>query len=208
MSRIGAASSIFPTSAASTASTRSSPSGSASGASTAVAIDYFGRTAGWGSATRTSSIRARAPHDPGGNPGRRRRCRLASSITGHPGAIFTVGFCFGGRHSGSPPRGHGLAGAVGFYGTTGRSGTAPGADPARGRVSRADPRAPGRRRPGHHRGRQRRIRVGPRPRPAWSTSRDLRARAPSFFDRTQEQFAEASADAWNRTLELIERHGQ
>ena len=28
----------------------------------------------------------------------------------------------------------------------------------------------------------------------------------SFFDRKQEDFAEASADAWNKTLEFIERH--
>jgi carboxymethylenebutenolidase len=28
----------------------------------------------------------------------------------------------------------------------------------------------------------------------------------SFFDRSQEEFADASADAWNRTLEFIERH--
>jgi carboxymethylenebutenolidase len=28
----------------------------------------------------------------------------------------------------------------------------------------------------------------------------------SFFDRKQEQFADDSADAWNRTLEFIARH--
>ncbi len=28
----------------------------------------------------------------------------------------------------------------------------------------------------------------------------------SFFDRKQEEFAEASADAWRRVLEFIERH--
>jgi carboxymethylenebutenolidase len=28
----------------------------------------------------------------------------------------------------------------------------------------------------------------------------------SFFDRKQEEFADASADAWRRTLEFIERH--
>ena len=30
----------------------------------------------------------------------------------------------------------------------------------------------------------------------------------SFFDRKQDEFAGASEDAWNRTLELIERHGK
>ena len=29
----------------------------------------------------------------------------------------------------------------------------------------------------------------------------------SFFDRKQEEFAEASDDAWNRTLRFIERLG-
>jgi len=28
----------------------------------------------------------------------------------------------------------------------------------------------------------------------------------SFFDRKQEQFADASADAWRRLTEFIERH--
>jgi carboxymethylenebutenolidase len=28
----------------------------------------------------------------------------------------------------------------------------------------------------------------------------------SFFDRKQEQFADASDDAWRRTLEFIDRH--
>ena len=28
----------------------------------------------------------------------------------------------------------------------------------------------------------------------------------SFFDRKQEDFAKASADAWQKTLEFIERH--
>jgi carboxymethylenebutenolidase len=28
----------------------------------------------------------------------------------------------------------------------------------------------------------------------------------SFFDRKQEEFADASDDAWRRTLEFIERH--
>ena len=28
----------------------------------------------------------------------------------------------------------------------------------------------------------------------------------SFFDRKQEEFADASADAWQKTLEFVERH--
>jgi carboxymethylenebutenolidase len=29
----------------------------------------------------------------------------------------------------------------------------------------------------------------------------------SFFDRKQEEFADESADAWERTLAFLERHG-
>ena len=40
-------------------------------------------------------------------------------------SIFTVGFCFGGRHSWlAAAGGHGLAGAIGFYGRPGEVRTA------------------------------------------------------------------------------------
>ena len=46
--------------------------------------------------------------------------------------IFTVGFCFGGRHSWlAAAGGHGLAGAVGFYGSPGERNGAAGPHPAR-----------------------------------------------------------------------------
>ena len=59
-------------------------------------------------------------------------------------SIFTVGFCFGGRYSWiSAADGHGLAGAVGFYGRPqGREVARP--DSARRRDGVPDPRAPGR----------------------------------------------------------------
>src|SRR5205085_8267995 len=48
-------------------------------------------------------------------------------------SVFTVGFCFGGRHSWlAAAGGHGLAGAVGFYGRPG-----PGQDGAPGPAQRA-----------------------------------------------------------------------
>ena len=83
----------------------------------AVAIDYFGRTAGVGKRgddfeygehfqqttpdAVQADVRAAVEH------------LRASGST----AIFTVGFCFGGRNSWlAAAGGHGLAGAVGFYG--------------------------------------------------------------------------------------------
>ena len=86
----------------------------------AIALDYFGRTAptadrGEGfefrshlEQTRPESIAAdvRAGVD-----------HLRTAAGGRPRAIFTVGFCFGGRQSWSQlAGGHGLAGAIGFYG--------------------------------------------------------------------------------------------
>ena len=49
-------------------------------------------------------------------------------------AVFTVGFCFGGRQSWlAAASGHGLAGAIGFYGRPGRGqdGTPGPAEPSR-----------------------------------------------------------------------------
>ena len=96
-------------------------------------------------------------------------------------SIFTVGFCFGGRNSWlAAASGHGLAGAVGFYGSPdARAGRRPERRSQRvGRDGVPDPRAPGRRRPEHHRRGQRRVRRGARRPPASSTSVvDLRRRA-------------------------------
>lgn len=89
----------------------------------AVAIDYFARTAGRG--TRDDDfdfwphVRATHPdtiaYDVAAAVGHLRDtfgCR----------AVFTVGFCFGGRNSfNQAARGHGLAGVVGFYGRVARA---------------------------------------------------------------------------------------
>jgi carboxymethylenebutenolidase len=50
---------------------------------------------------------------------------LRSDAGGGARAVYTVGFCFGGRHSfNQAARGHGLAGVIGFYGGC-RSGAIP-----------------------------------------------------------------------------------
>jgi carboxymethylenebutenolidase len=52
---------------------------------------------------------------------------LRSPEGGSRERIFTVGFCFGGRHSWLATAGdHGLAGAVGFYGSLGERNGQPG----------------------------------------------------------------------------------
>jgi carboxymethylenebutenolidase len=179
---------------------------------TAVAIDYFGRTAGVGKrgdefpfmdhVAKTTpegvqaDVAAAVEH-------------LRSPEGGSCRAIFTVGFCFGGRHSWlAAAAGHGLSGAIGFYGRPG-----PGADGSPGPAERADDfDAPILALMG---GADQAI-----------SSEDVAAfedaltaaavehevvtydGAPhSFFDRRYDDFAEASDDAWRRVVTFLERHG-
>jgi carboxymethylenebutenolidase len=174
----------------------------------AVAFDYFGRTAGVSkrgedfpymehvAQTTPEGIQA----DVGACVGRLRGVGCST--------IFTVGFCFGGRNSWlSAAGGHGLAGAIGFYGRPG-----PGNDGSPGPIQRArEFRAP--------------ILALQAGDDQNITAEDNAALdralseagiehevvtydgAPhSFFDRSYEQFADASADAWRRVLEFVERH--
>jgi carboxymethylenebutenolidase len=90
-----------------------------------IAIDYFGRTAGH--TTRDDSFDHMA-HVMQTTPAAIKAdvaaavAYLRSSAGGAPRSIFTVGFCFGGGNSWmQAANGHGLAGAIGFYGHPGRS---------------------------------------------------------------------------------------
>ena len=86
----------------------------------AVAIDYFGRTAGDGPRDEGFEYR---PHvektTPDGINADVRAAveHLRSPDMGSVRSVFTVGFCFGGAQSWrQSAAGHGLAGAIGFYG--------------------------------------------------------------------------------------------
>jgi carboxymethylenebutenolidase len=173
----------------------------------AVAIDYFGRTAGI--AKRGDDFEY-MEHVQQTNPGLVQedvgaavRHLRALDCT----AIFTVGFCFGGRNSWlAAASGHGLKGAVGFYGHPGERNGVIGP-----RQRASDMEAP-----------ILALQAG--------DDQNITAvdnaqfdhalteagveheivtydGAPhSFFDRKQDEFAEASADAWRRTLAFIEQH--
>jgi carboxymethylenebutenolidase len=101
----------------------------------AVAIDYFGRTAGLG---RRDTGFEFMPHveqatwDGLAADVRAGNAYLASAGGGAPGSRFTVGFCFGGRLAFlSATLGLGFAGVIGFYGNPvgpGRAGTPAPAD--------------------------------------------------------------------------------
>jgi carboxymethylenebutenolidase len=172
----------------------------------AVAIDYFGRTAG---VARRGDDFDYMPHVRETNPDlvqeditaavqhlRELDCR----------SIFTVGFCFGGRNSWlAAASGHGLSGAVGFYGfPTERNGVLGPSEraseleaPILALQAGAD---------------QNITEVENDAFEAALSAAGVEHEivvyegAPhSFFDRKQEEFAEASADAWSRTLAFIER---
>jgi len=173
----------------------------------AVAIDYFGRTAGVGkrgedfeymehvAQTRPETIQSDV--------------RAAVEWLRDAGAepVFTVGFCFGGRNSWlAAAGGHGLAGAVGFYGVPGRR---------------------------EHPGPLERVHAIDAPILALQAGDDQNITAEdnaefeqaltaagvehelvtypsaphSFFDRRYEDFADDSADAWRRVLAFIDRYG-
>jgi carboxymethylenebutenolidase len=173
----------------------------------AVAFDYFGRTAG---VEKRGDDFEYMPHVQELKPG------LVQEDVGaavrHVRAlgctsIFTVGFCLGGRYSWlAAASGHGLQGAVGFYGHPGeRNGVA---GPTQRAADMAAPILA--------------LQAGDdaniTPELNAQFAEALRLAgvehevvtydgAPhSFFDRKQEQFADASDDAWRRVLAFLAAH--
>jgi carboxymethylenebutenolidase len=121
------------------------------------------------------------------------------------GSIFTVGFCFGGRHSWlAAAGGHGLKGAIGFYGMP--AGDSPNPidrvgdmdAPVLALQGGADQHITAE----HNAAFDEALTEA-------GVEHEVFAYpgAPhSFFDRKQDEFADASADAGNRTLAVIERY--
>jgi carboxymethylenebutenolidase len=176
----------------------------------AVAIDYFGRTAGVGKrdddfpymehTKQTSQEHIQADV-----------AAAVDWLRSHEGgscrAVFTVGFCFGGRNSWlAAASGHGLAGAVGFYGNPGPREGVPGptaraaeiAAPILALQAGAD------------------ANIGAEANAEFDAALTAAGvehevvtypGAPhSFFDRKQDEFADASADAWERVLAFVAAH--
>lgn len=174
----------------------------------AISFDYFGRTAG---AEKRGDDFEYMPHvqqtTPAGVQADVASCSEHLRASGCE-KVFTVGFCFGGRNSWlSAAAGHGLAGAVGFYGRPG-----PGSDDSPGPAQRAsdmtcpilalqagdDPAIP--------------VEDSEAFAEALTTAGVehelvIYSGAPhSFFDRKHEEFAADSEDAWNRVLVFLARH--
>ena len=171
----------------------------------AVAIDYFGRTAG--AEKRGEDFDYMAHVEQTTPDGIKADVRAAvQHLRPSAQSIFTVGFCFGGRYSWiSAADGHGLAGAAGFYGS-------PQEREWPGPIQRVDEmdcpilalQA----------GDDRNITAEDN-----SAFEEALTRAGvehelvtyegaphSFFDRKHEEFASDSEDAWRRVLTFVERY--
>ncbi|MBI2766735.1 MAG: dienelactone hydrolase family protein [Chloroflexi bacterium] len=175
----------------------------------AIAFDYFGRTAGVArrdaefpwldnvKQTKFDQISA----DVAANV-----AYLRSPAGGSCTSVFTVGFCFGGSNSWlQAAEGHGLAGAIGFYGRPGPSfvDNSPGPlqraaemkCPLLGLMGGADAGIP-----------ETEVQAFREALNAAGVPNEIVSYpgAPhSFFDRTYDEHAEASADAWKRCLAFI-----
>jgi carboxymethylenebutenolidase len=176
----------------------------------AVAIDYFGRTAGVGkrgddfpfmdhvAKTTAQGVQADVAAAV---------AQLRSPEGGACSAVFTLGFCFGGRHSWlAAAAGHALAGAIGFYGRPGIGGDgSPGPSqraaerkvPILGLMGGADPGIP-----------PEDVAAFDEALTATGVEHELviyEGAPHSFFDRKQEDYADASEDAWRRVVAFLER---
>jgi carboxymethylenebutenolidase len=173
----------------------------------AIAIDYFGRTAG---VSKRDDDFDYMPHVRETKPG------LVQEDVGAAvrhlrsldcTSVFTVGFCFGGRNSWlAAASGHGLKGAIGFYGNPVESNGVPG--PAERAAEIEAPILALQAGDDAH--------ILPESNAAFDAALSAagvehelvvyEGAAHSFFDRKHEEFAAASEDAWRRVLEFIESH--
>jgi carboxymethylenebutenolidase len=173
----------------------------------AVAIDYFGRTAGVAKRgddfDYMEHVRQTTPE------GIQADVAAAVEHLRSNGArsVFTVGFCFGGRNSWlAAAAGHSLAGAVGFYGNPGPRDGAPG--PTQRAAELDAPIL------ALQAGDDRNITAElnddfERALDEAGVEHELvtyEGAPHSFFDRRQDDFADASDDAWRRVLAFVERY--
>jgi carboxymethylenebutenolidase len=173
----------------------------------AIALDYFGRTAGV--AKRDDDFEYTPHVDQLTDEAVQADTAAALEKLREFGAetLFTIGFCFGGRASWvAAASGHGLAGAIGLYGSPTRERGGPSVVQRAEQIEcpilalqagddqgiTADNNA-----------------AFEQALSAAGVEHEIVTfdGAPhSFFDRKQEQFAEASEDAWRRTLAFIAAH--
>jgi len=167
----------------------------------AIAFDYFGRTAGvekrpddWDYMPLVQQLtQEQVQADVAASVGDLR----AFGCT----AIFTVGFCFGGSGSWAAAAwGHGLSGAVGFYGRPSRMiELVPRLEaPILALQGGADQGIP----------HEDNVAFGQALQDAGKQYEliEFEGAPHSFFDRKQKEFQQTSDDAWRRTLDFIDAH--
>ena len=173
----------------------------------AVAIDYFGRTAG---VSKRDDDWPYMEHVAQTTPeGVQADVAAAVAYLRERGvrSVFTVGFCFGGRNSWlAAAGGHGLAGAVGFYGMPaardGSPGPADRAEEMEAPILALQAGEDQNITAEHNAAFEQAL-------AAAGVEHELvtyEGAPHSFFDRKHEEFADASEDAWNRTLAFIDRY--
>jgi carboxymethylenebutenolidase len=174
----------------------------------AIAIDYFGRTAGIGERTNDWDFMPHVAKTTVAGVREDTAAAVSHLRSSHPDRkIFTVGFCFGGSSSWhQAANGLGLAGAVGFYGKPRRSDTDAVIDrvaeitcPLLALMAGDDPGIP-----------QEAVDEFRRALEDAGVTHEVVSYpgAPhSFFDRKQDDFAAESADAWSRVLAFIAENG-
>jgi carboxymethylenebutenolidase len=176
----------------------------------ALAFDYFGRTAG--AAKRDDDFPYMdhvAQTTPEGIQQDVRAAvdRLRSPDGGGCDVVFAVGFCFGGRNAWlAAAGGHGLAGAIGFYGSTGERNGVPGptqrAPEFEAPILALQAGDDANILPEHNAAFEEAL-------TAAGVEHELvvyEGAPHSFFDRRFEEYADQSADAWERVLAFIARH--
>ena len=176
----------------------------------AIAIDYFGRTAGTGDRGDAFPYQDHVPQVTDAGLTADVGAALARLRRGNPDrAVFTMGFCFGGSSSWQQAaHGHGLAGAIGFYGRP--DGRRPEgartpielapemAAPILGLMGGADPGIPAET-----------VALFEKALVAGGVEHEIvtyEGAPHSFFDRKYDEYADESADAWRRVLEFIRVH--
>jgi carboxymethylenebutenolidase len=174
----------------------------------ALAIDYFGRTAGTG---KRGDDFEYGPHvEQTTDDGVQADTRAAVEHLRGLGArsVLSVGFCFGGRASWvAAASGHGLAGAVGFYGSPTRRRGGPSVIERIGEIECPILALQA----GDDQG------ISAEDNAAFEHALSAAGvehelvvyeGAPhSFFDRKQADYADASDDAWRKTLAFIDARG-
>ena len=180
----------------------------------AVAIDYFGRTAGVAKRGADFPFRDHVPLTKADQitadvAAAVAYLRQGPGDAGRP--AFTVGFCFGGSNSWlQAAGGHNLAGAIGFYGhptRPGRDGSPPVKDrvkdfkcPVLGLMGGADEGIPAAEVAKYEAALKQ---VGVK-----HEIHTYPGAPHSFFDRRYEEFARESADAWDRVLRFISQNAR